>query len=153
MQFVPVEEFLAVRRPDRAVAVHVAVGGDARFRPAHLRAHEELVFARFVGEIGDEFAVRGPRGIQLVHAGTIGEVARASLFRGRRENIAASGEDRASARRREGVAFDVLGGGFVFRARLKILRMNLDWDLARFSRGQRVFVKQAAVFIDDGVRA
>ena len=31
--------------------------------------------------------------------------------------------------------------------------MNLDGDLARFSRGQRVFVKQAAVFIDDGIRA
>jgi hypothetical protein len=49
IRFVEIEEFLTVRRPDRAVTVDAAICSDARFVAAHLGPRVEFVLAGFVG--------------------------------------------------------------------------------------------------------
>ena len=100
--FVPIEQLFAVRRPHWAIAIDAAIGSDARFLAAHLRASVELEFAGLVGEIRDPLSVWRPDGIQFVNAGMICcQRSNAAVLRWYRENIAAGLHQRTRRRRRE----------------------------------------------------
>src|SRR5260370_21657011 len=107
--FVPIEQFFAVRRPHRIVTIGAAIGGDARFLAAHLRASVELEFAGLVGEIRDPLSVGRPCGIQFVNAGMIGgQRSNAAVLGWYRENIAAGINQCPPRRRTKRVASDGL---------------------------------------------
>ena len=138
----------------RTVAIDFAVGSDARFFAAHLRARVDFVFAGFVGEIGDPFAVRRPRRAELVNAGMFRrESADAAVLGGNGEDVAASFHDRARAGGRDCSAADVLSDALKFRTGFDVFGADHDGKIARFAAIEIVFVEQAAVFVDDGIRA
>ena len=95
-------ELPAVGRPDRTFVV----AGAARLvmpalALAVLRRDDELVFARFVGEVRDLLPIRRPHRAALVNAHRAGQVARVSFFRRHGDDLAAEVEHRACARRRQ----------------------------------------------------
>src|SRR6266481_7112867 len=150
--FVPVEELLAVGRPDGTVAVDAAIVGDARFVAAHLRARVELELAGFVGEIRDRLSVRRPGGVQFVDTGVIGgQRSNAAVLSRNGENIAAGFHQGASRGGRERIAADGLRDALEFRASFDVFGADHDGETARFSGGEVEFVKHAAIFVDDGV--
>src|SRR5580692_265071 len=151
---VPVDEFFAVGRPRWAKTINLAIGSDARFVAAHLRARVNLVFSGFVGEIGDPLAVRGPRGAEFMDARVLRcQRANAAVLGGDGEDVAASFNDGARAGRRDCGAANGLGDAFEFPAGLEVLGANDDGETARFATVEIVFIEQAAIFVDDGVGA
>ena len=79
--------------------------------------------------------------------------ADASVLCGNRENVSACFHDRARRRRRKREAPDILRTIFELRPRLGIFGVHRDGNFPRFVVCQVVFVKQPAIFIDDGVRS
>ena len=92
---VRVGDLLRVGRPHRGVVEgrRIAEGEFLRLGQGALIAQVQLIFARFIGEVGDPFAVGRPGRIALGHAGCVGHVADGSLFRGHGEDFAAGFED------------------------------------------------------------
>src|SRR5260370_9156452 len=134
--FVPIEQLSAVRRPPRTVTIGAAIGGDARFLAAHLRASVELEFAGPVGEIRDPLSIRRPGGIQFVNTGMIGGQRSNAAVLGRyRENIAAGLNQRTRRRRRDPVAPNALRNPLEFRAVLDVFRAHHSRETARLTTG------------------
>ena len=82
-----------------------------------------------------------------------GQRADAAMFRGNGENVPARLHHRPRRRRRKRKAADILRNVLELRARLNVFRIHCDRNFARFVACQVVFVKQPAIFVDNGVRA
>src|SRR5258708_6540126 len=152
--FVPVQKLLAVRRPCWAVAINAAIGSDARRFAAHLRARVQLILAGLIAKKRNGLSVWRPRRIEFMNAGSIGaQVADAAMLGGHGENVAARFDYGSGGGRRQREAANILLHALELGPGFQIFGVRLDRQVASFSALQVEFVKQAAVFVDDGVRA
>ena len=72
---------------------------------------------------------------------------------GNGEDVAARFHDRARAGGRDCGAANVLSDALKFRTGFDVFSANRDGKITRFAAVEIVFVEQASVFVDDGVRA
>ena len=130
--FVGVRELLRVRRPDRAVAPHVAVGGDAaRLAAAVGGAHVDLVLAAGVGQVRDPARVRRPGHADLARRRRVAEVADRTVLGRHGPDLAARAEHRALAAGREAQGFDLRADVLPRRQRVRRLGRHPDRHLHR----------------------
>ena len=64
---------------------------------AVLLAQVQFVFTRFIGKVSDPFSIGRPRGIALLRAGGVCQVADVAMFDGDGQNFAVRLEDGARA--------------------------------------------------------
>ncbi len=147
------DDLLSVGREDEVVVETRARDLDLpRRAPAVLRAHDELVLAALVGDVGDLLAVRRPGGRALVRGGRLREVAGIALFGRNGHDLAPELERGARAGGGEGGAADPLRAFRPARARLEKVARDRDGKVGRLLRGEVEKVERARLLVDDASR-
>ena len=151
---VGIGELLRVRRPHRAEAPHVAVGGDAARRAAAVgRAHVDLVLAAFVREVGDMARIRRPGHADLARRRRVAEIADAAVLGRHAPDLAARAEHRALAAGREAEGLDLRGHVLPHRQGVGGLGRDPHRHLDRAAGAGVVAPDPAALLEDHGIGA